>query len=371
MRTGEVVGDRFEVGARAGAGGMGTVYRALDRASERAEVAIKIFPALGEIGIRRFDREATALARVQHPAVVRYIAHGVDGDRPYIAMEWLEGETLRERLARGPLAIDEAVAIVRRVSEGVAVAHKLGLVHRDLKPSNVFLAESAKVIDFGLARGTEEEVDLTRTGALLGTVGYMAPEQARAPRDAGPRADVFGLAAVLYRCVTGERPYRGRDELETLVRTVFDEVPDARSLAPDVPAPLAQLLSRALARDAEKRPESAAAFAEALANIELEPGITTTTGIGAREQRVTCAVVVSGPFDAHAQEILHDSISKHGAQSARVAATSACSPWRARARRPIVPRAQRPSPSSSKPRCPRTRSPSSRAARARRRTPRR
>lgn len=313
MRSGTLFGSRFEVLARAGAGGMGTVYRAADRASGGDTVALKVFPPLGEVGLRRFDREASALASIVHPAVVRYIAHGVEEDRPWIAMEWLAGETLRDRLMRAPLAIDEAMRVVRRAAEGIAAGHRIGIIHRDLKPSNLLLVDgsidNARVIDFGLARGVEDEA-LTNTGALLGTVGYMAPEQARTPRTVDARADVFGLAAVLYRCVVGERPYRGRDDMESLVRTVFDEVPAAKTLAPDVPGPLSDLLSRALSRDPARRPESAAVFAEALerllASSELVPGtISAPDTLGEREHRIAVAIVARG-------DVAAEVVARHG-----------------------------------------------------------
>lgn len=301
MRAGTAFGDRFEILARAGAGGMGTVYRARDRVIGE-DVALKVFTPLGAVGLQRFDREAGALASIVHPAVVKYIAHGIEDDRPWIAMEWLAGETLRDRLARAPLAIDEAVRVVRRAAEGVAAGHRIGIIHRDLKPSNIFLVDrlidGTRVIDFGLARSSED-VDLTNTGAILGTVGYMAPEQAKTPRDVDARADVFGLAAVLYRCVVGERPYRGRDDIESLVRTVFDEVPAARTLAPDVPGPLSELLSRALSREPTRRPESASAFAETLTrlleSLDVAPGtITVPDGLGEREHRIAVLILVHG-----------------------------------------------------------------------------
>jgi eukaryotic-like serine/threonine-protein kinase len=313
VRSGTQFGDRFEILARAGAGGMGTVYRARDRASEEV-VALKVFAPLGAVGQRRFDREASALASIVHPAVVRYIAHGIEDERPWIAMEWLAGETLRDRLARAPLAIDEAVRVVRRAAEGVAAGHRIGIIHRDMKPSNILLVdrsiEGTKVIDFGLARGAEDE-NLTTTGALLGTVGYMAPEQARSPRDVDARADVFGLAAVLYRCVVGERPYRGRDDVESLVRTVFDEVPAARTLAPDVPGPLSDLLTRALSREPTRRPESAAALAEELTRLldsmDVAPGtISVPDGLGEREHRIAVLVVVHGDVSSS------DLVARHG-----------------------------------------------------------
>src|ERR1700761_4999530 len=208
MRPLDLVSDRFQVVRLAGAGGMGVVYRARDRLTGNA-VALKVLrPAGGSEGhdpdqVERFLREPRILSEVQHPAIVRYIAHGeTERGEPYLAMEWLDGESLSARLGRGRLGVAESVDLVRRVAEALAVAHARGVVHRDLKPANLFLVGGEvarpKVLDFGVARRVVSSGVVTRSGALVGTPAYMAPEQARGERDVAPAADVFSLGCVLY-----------------------------------------------------------------------------------------------------------------------------------------------------------------------------
>jgi serine/threonine protein kinase len=154
--AGDVVAERFEVERLAGSGGMGTVYRARDRQGAGESVALKVLSGAGD-DAERFAREARVLAELRHPAVVRYVAHGVLADgQPWLAMEWLDGETLADRLARAPLGVAESLAILRRSAAGLAVAHARGIVHRDVKPSNLFLVDGEpaqlKLLDFGIAR---------------------------------------------------------------------------------------------------------------------------------------------------------------------------------------------------------------------------
>jgi eukaryotic-like serine/threonine-protein kinase len=186
MRPGDVVADRFEIERRAGAGGMGAVYRALDRETGKP-VALKIVNIPIQQLIERFSREAQVLADIDHPGVVRYVAHGArPGGEPYLAMEWLEGETLGERLGRAGLTVGETLALAKRLADALGALHGRGFIHRDLKPGNVFLVagsiEDAKLFDFGIARRSDGVADLTQTGVMIGTPGYMAPEQARGPR---------------------------------------------------------------------------------------------------------------------------------------------------------------------------------------------
>ena len=189
--------ERFEVERSVASGGMGVVYLARDRqTSER--VALKILHA-GLEDDARFEREAIMLAALSHDAIVRYVAHGVSADkRPFIAMEWLEGEDLGKRLSRGPLTVGETVTLMGRVAEALAVVHRAGLVHRDIKPDNIFLPSGAlgmaKIVDFGLARPPRARM-LTADGMVVGTPGYMAPEQIRGETP-DARVDVFALGCV-------------------------------------------------------------------------------------------------------------------------------------------------------------------------------
>jgi serine/threonine protein kinase len=200
LEPGTLVEDRFVIEARAGAGGMATVYRAQDL-DRNQRVALKMLSDETS-DPERFEREAKALSEIAHPNVVRYIAHGIGADgRPWLAMEWLEGEGLETRLARAPLEVDESVALVRAVADALGAAHARGIVHRDIKPSNLWLSQGdvarVKLLDFGIARGPFATRSMTRTGAVLGTPGYMAPEQAGFAQRGCARRRVFvGLRAV-------------------------------------------------------------------------------------------------------------------------------------------------------------------------------
>lgn len=208
---GTLVGDRFEIERLAGAGGMGDVYRALDRRTGAA-VALKFLRQVGKGYVTRFEREARALAQLTHPGIVRYVAHGRE-PAFFLAMEWLEGEDLARRLARGPLSVGQTLIVARGIADALSAAHARGIVHRDIKPSNVFLCggrlEEVKLLDFGVAQLDKSTLALTGTGQLIGTLGYMAPEQAMSGRDMTPAADVFSLGCVLFECVAGRGPFAG------------------------------------------------------------------------------------------------------------------------------------------------------------------
>src|SRR5882762_6056201 len=181
LQPGNLVAGRFEIEELAAAGGMASVYRCRDRLAG-GSAALKVQPAAQLSDWRRFEREAQLLAELRHPGVVRYVAHGLlDPGDLWIAMVWLEGESLESRLSRGPLSVADAVRLGALIAEVLAPVHDRGVVHRDLKPSNLFLAggrlESVKLIDFGIA-GLRRGAAITQSGAILGTPGYMAPEQA-------------------------------------------------------------------------------------------------------------------------------------------------------------------------------------------------
>ncbi|HEX8108814.1 MAG TPA: serine/threonine-protein kinase [Kofleriaceae bacterium] len=206
MELADLLEERFEIEDRIQGGGMGEVFRARDRVSGEP-VAIKVIASGHDPRGARFAREVRLLSELSHPAIVRYVAHGVTAPGvPFLVMEWLDGEDLRRRLEREPLTIGESVALAARVAEALGVAHARGIVHRDLKPSNLFLPDrridQVKVLDFGIAR-RDGLTHLTRTGTLIGTPGYMAPEQARSHEVVDARADVFALGCVLFECLTG------------------------------------------------------------------------------------------------------------------------------------------------------------------------
>ncbi|MGB1277357.1 MAG: protein kinase domain-containing protein, partial [Nannocystaceae bacterium] len=206
LEVGSIFASRYEIVRLAGSGGMSSVYRALDRNTE-TYVALKVVRSPDHRLSSRFRREASVLAELDSATIVRYLGHGLtpDGDR-FLAMEWLEGEDLATHLTNGPLSIEDTMSVAHRVADALKIAHKHGLIHRDVKPSNLFLPgkeiSQAKLLDFGIALTTEADLSrFTRTGAAMGTPGYMAPEQALGLQTIDHRADIYGLGALLYHCL--------------------------------------------------------------------------------------------------------------------------------------------------------------------------
>ncbi|HZF52634.1 MAG TPA: protein kinase [Polyangiaceae bacterium] len=321
VNPGDVLAGRFVVERQAGAGAMGVVYKAVDRLTGEA-VALKLTRAGASYGVgsshgalstgpdtlpwasqdaERFLREAQVLAELHHPGIVRYIAHGVAPfGAPFIAMEWLEGQSLADRLARDGLTVAESVLAVRRAAEALRAAHDRGIVHRDLKPSNLFLVNRSldrlKVIDFGIARLASAREELTGTGVMIGTPGYMAPEQARGERAIDARADVFSLGCVLFKCLTGQAPFQGDDVVAVLVRVALDEAPSVASVRPDIPPELDAIVARMLKKPREERPRHAGEVADELAALgELAGGAPSGSSPAAAlttaERRLICVIV--------------------------------------------------------------------------------
>jgi serine/threonine protein kinase len=267
----------YEVAAQLGQGGMGIVFRAKDTRLDR-DVAVKVLPrnlAEDPEALARFEREAKAVAALSHPNILAIHDFGQHEGTVYAAMELLEGETLRQRLADGALPARKALDIALQIAAGLAAAHDKGIVHRDLKPENVFITRAAqvKVLDFGLARieplapdvGDTPTLSLaTEPGRVMGTVGYMAPEQVRG-RAVDARADIFSLGAVLYEMLTGKRAFRGESPVETLNAVLKDDPPSLFESTRNVSPALERIVRRCL----EKRPEERFRTAHDLA-IALE-----------------------------------------------------------------------------------------------------
>jgi Tol biopolymer transport system component len=271
-----------------GAGGMGEVYRARDLNLGR-EVAIKILPtelASDHEHLARFEREARLLASVSHPGIATI--HGIERGQqgPFLVLELVEGETLAERVAAGPLPISEALEISRQVADGLAAAHDRGVVHRDLKPSNVMVNSRGrvKILDFGLAKITPRLVDsagsasltvaateATRSGMILGSPAYMSPEQARG-KPVDKRTDIWSFGCLLYETLTGRRAFEGDTPSDCLV-AILEREPDWGALPPRTPAPVRSLLRRCLEKDAERRLRDAAD-----ARLEIEAGLAPGEG---------------------------------------------------------------------------------------------
>ncbi|MCA9584260.1 MAG: protein kinase [Myxococcales bacterium] len=288
---GDVLADRFEVRQRIGEGGMGVVYAGFDR-ERGVEIAIKIVRSGGDHDEERFAREVGALVAVSHPAVVSCVAHGLHEGARYFVMERLRGCNLAERLRLGRLSVRETLALGRRLADALAEVHRTGIVHRDIKPSNVFLQGDddrgdvgrACLLDFGIARALAATT-LTAPGAIVGTPGYMAPEQIRADGEPSPPSDVFSLGCVLFECLTGRAPFVAETTYALLARVLVEVTPLIREERPDAPLGVEALIEQMLAKEPRERPSAAdvaVALTEMLAalpaaeddpRIELAPGL--------------------------------------------------------------------------------------------------
>ena len=278
MQSGDVLADRFVIDDDTRRGGIGVVYRGWDLEAEQP-VAIKFLTQLSPTDVKRFEREADLLAEARVPGVVRHVQHGTTEDgRPYLVMQWLDGETVAAHLETRGFALREAVALIAAVAEPLAELHARGLVHRDLKPENLILTgddpRSVTLIDFGLARATiASDTRLTATGCILGTPGYMAPEQIRGEREIDARADVFALGCVLYECLTGYAAFAGGNFFAVRTKILLSAPVPLRVLCPEAPVALEALVEAMIAKRASDRLPDAAAAASALAALgTLPPG---------------------------------------------------------------------------------------------------
>jgi predicted ATPase len=305
----------YEIIAPLGTGGMGEVYRARDTRLDRT-VAIKILPAAFSADsdrLHRFEQEARSASGLNHPNIVTIHELGRDGSTHYIAMELVEGKTLRDLIVSGSLPMRKAIEIAAQVAEGLTKAHEAGIAHRDLKPENVMVSQDgfAKILDFGLAKqapsGSEKDVGnttvfQTQPGMVLGTVGYMSPEQAGGyPLDF--RSDQFSFGLMLYEMVTGKRAFQRDTAAETMVAILREQAAPIAVQNPDVPAPLCWAIERCLAKEPDKRYVSTRELARELAAIrdrflekpakQMEMGPTNLptqrTGFVGREKEIAAA----------------------------------------------------------------------------------
>jgi serine/threonine protein kinase/tetratricopeptide (TPR) repeat protein len=308
---GDLVAGRFEIEHLAGTGGMGAVYRARDRVSG-GSVAVKVLLEGRTSGESRFEREAQLLSEMRHPGLARYVAHGaMAGGERFLVMEWLEGEDLSRRLQRSRLSIRESLVLTARVAEALEAVHAHGVIHRDLKPSNLFLvggrAEDVKILDFGVAR-FGGVTGSTQTGTMLGTLGYMAPEQARSGQALDSRADVFALGCVLFECLAGVPAFAGAHLMALLAKILFEEAPRVSDLRPEVPDKIDALVARMLAKDPEDRPRDGAAVAMEIAALDGSAGLSgpsseepirssirTIPALTGGEQRLLSVVLLGAP----------------------------------------------------------------------------
>ncbi len=260
--TGRVLDNRYRVGSRIARGGMASVYEATDLRLDRT-VAVKVMhPGLGDDNefAARFVREARSAARLSHPNVVAVYDQGDDNGTVFLAMELVDGHTLRDVIRKeSPMSPARALALFEPMLSALAAAHRAGLIHRDVKPENVLIADDGrvKVADFGLARAVSADTQHTATGGvLIGTVSYLAPELVVDGR-ADARADVYAAGVVLFELLTGEKPHEGESPIQVAYKHVHEDVPPPSRLVPGIPAYVDALVARATARDRELRPADA------------------------------------------------------------------------------------------------------------------
>ncbi|HVP01747.1 MAG TPA: protein kinase [Solirubrobacteraceae bacterium] len=254
--VGALLNERYRIEEPIGRGGMSTVYKAFDTTLERP-VAIKMMHrdvARDADQLERFRREARAIAKLSSPYVVGVIDAGEEDHTPYIVLEYVEGETLKERIRRlHRLPVPEAVAYAIEIARGLQAAHDRGIVHRDVKPQNVLLDEdgAARVTDFGIARSLTEE-GLTADGRVLGTTDYVSPEQALG-HAVTPQSDIYSLGVVLFEMLTGDVPFHGENQVAVAMHHVRDEMPDVRAARPEVSSALGAIVDRATAKSLDER----------------------------------------------------------------------------------------------------------------------
>ncbi len=280
--SGRRLGGRFAVEREVGRGAVGVVYRAFDLETQRT-VALKVVAA--EAGVApedeaRLAREGSLLSNLDHPGIVKTVAFGMlqDTGSPFVAMEWLDGEDLAARQKRDPLTLAESLELTREVGEALEAAHGAGVIHRDIKPQNIFLCNTRsdsplldcrpKLVDFGVAAKTD--VRITRTGDVVGTPAYMAPEQARGDAAIDARCDIYSLGATLFELVSGRPPHVGPNAIATLARLVTTTPPRLSDLRPDVPPLVESLVGRMLELDPAARPGSMREVLEILEDASRE-----------------------------------------------------------------------------------------------------
>ena len=279
----------YEIVSALGAGGMGEVYRARDPRLGR-DVAIKVLPGVFSADVdrlHRFEQEARAAAALSHPNILAVLDIGTDANAPFIVSELLEGETLRERANAGPVAVRKAIQYALAIAHGLIAAHEKGILHRDLKPENVFVTgdNRLKILDFGLAKLTQDPsaagssivtAPATQPGVVLGTVGYMAPEQVRGlPVD--HRADLFALGAILYELLSGRRAFSRDTAPETMTAILNEDPADLSAAAGAIPPDLVRIVNRCLEKRPSERFQTASDLAFALQGLSDASGVSKAT----------------------------------------------------------------------------------------------
>ena len=269
-------------------GGMGAIWKGRCRLTGRI-VAVKIMPshmASNPVLLKRFEQEFRAASRLDHPNIVRALDYGEAGATPYLVMEFVEGESLGQRIERdGRIAEPEAIRLIAQVAQGLHRAHKQNLVHRDVKPDNILVTPegTAKLADLGLVKETDADLNLTKTGRGLGTPHFMAPEQFRDAKNADPRCDIYSLGATLYMMVTGELPFRSSGPLEAWMKKVQNELAPPRKIVRELSERVDWAIRRAMAVQPDHRPATCREFVEDLTGHSTRRVPTTDAEAAAGE----------------------------------------------------------------------------------------
>ena len=283
-----------------GGGGMSRVFSARDSALQR-RVAVKLLPPdlAAALSVERFEREIVLSAGLQHANIVPVLAAGAVDGLPYYVMPFVEGESLRDRLSRGPVSVREVVSILRDVARALTYAHTRGVVHRDIKPDNIMLASGAAIVaDFGLAKAVSDSrgkplppsgarSSITRVGTSIGTPAYMAPEQVAGDPSLDHRADLYSLGIVGYEMLVGAPPFSARSPQQVLAAHLTERPPRIAAKRYDVPQPLIDLIDRLLEKEAAKRPKSAADVARLLDDPTVVSGTFASLKPPRRRRRPT------------------------------------------------------------------------------------
>src|SRR5438105_2591218 len=299
---------QYKIVSKIGEGGMGEVWRARDTKLGR-DVAIKVLPAAFSADaerLRRFEQEAPAAGALKHPNILVIHHIGTHDGAPYIVSELLEGETLRERMAGAALPQRKAIDYALQIAHGLAAAHEKGIVHRDLKPENIFITKDGrvKILDFGLAKltgtgdGTQSQTEVptrrvnTDPGTVMGTIGYMSPEQVRG-KPADHRSDIFSFGVILYEILSGRRAFRGESTADTISAILREDPPDLSETNQNVSPALERLVNHCLEKNPEARFHSASDLAFAL------EALSGSTPVSSQTMTATAAAPISASFVKH------------------------------------------------------------------------
>src|SRR5438067_10482042 len=318
---GKIVG-HYRVLELIGSGGMGEVYRARDERLGR-DVALKLIRSASADNadrLRRFELEARAAAALNHPNILSIYDVGFEDSVPYIVSELLQGKTLRQRLSEGRIPFSEASNYALQIAQGLTAAHERHIVHRDLKPENLFLTEEGrvKILDFGVAklqpppsddRSVETLTTVTKTGAVVGTVAYMSPEQLRG-KSVDHRSDIFSFGAILYEMLAGHRAFSGETEVDTITAVLREDPPEIRLGGNDVPAAFEQIVRHCLEKEPENRFQSARDLAFALNTVSDVPSGRHRTFLGWRSRLPRWASLLTAALVAVAAGLLGGAILK-------------------------------------------------------------